>query len=454
MLASYYLARFSIPIILVTLLGGITWLLFLDVSKTESRTLSKDRINPYVLCTAGTTIIGREEGKKISLKENSKEDLKPNDRIRTLASSTAVIFWADGSVTRLSENTNISLLELRSDPNGSTQVEISMSEGKTWSNIVRMLDPNSSFKQRFDHDQKVAAVRGTQFGVNLDKGYLYTSSHSVDIQWEKWEILTTVSEGKAVSTRDIYEIFSPESLDKVWQNFNTVWDAVLATEQIQKLQADLAAFTASKSKLEKLQDIVRSWFGLESISGTIRASVENGALSVIIDPKKLSAKDTASLVVLYEWASNISLTGSTLRAKSSIQDALVQTLPAKEAKRYQEIFARGSLYDSWETIDQNLPESTAALTSRIKNFARESGSTSTLCSIQKGLPSDRFEEILAAFKKWNLSLDMFGTCFIESVVDGAKSTTVKVTEDAKIVSDAAVKKATDAFNDFLKDTNK
>ena len=169
MLASYYLMRFSIPLILIALLAAITGLLFIDVSKTESRTLPKNRIDPYLLCTTGTTIIGREEGKKISLKENNKENLKPNDRIRTLASSTAVIFWADGSVTRLSENTNISLIELRSNPNGSTQVEISMSEGKTWSNIVRMLDPNSSFKQRFDHDQKVAAVRGTQFGVNLDK---------------------------------------------------------------------------------------------------------------------------------------------------------------------------------------------------------------------------------------------------------------------------------------------
>ncbi len=60
-----------------------------------------------------------------------------------------------------------------------------MSEGKTWTNIARMLDPSSSFKQRFDHDQKVAAVRGTEFGVNLNKGYLYTSSHAVDIQGEK-----------------------------------------------------------------------------------------------------------------------------------------------------------------------------------------------------------------------------------------------------------------------------
>ncbi len=57
MLASYYLKRFSIPLILITLLSAITGLLFVDVSKSESRALPRERIEPYVLCTAGTTIV-------------------------------------------------------------------------------------------------------------------------------------------------------------------------------------------------------------------------------------------------------------------------------------------------------------------------------------------------------------------------------------------------------------
>ncbi len=47
------------------------------------------------------------------------------------------------------------------------------------------MDPDSYFKQRFDNDLKVAAVRGTVFEVNLEKGYLRTESHAVTIQDEK-----------------------------------------------------------------------------------------------------------------------------------------------------------------------------------------------------------------------------------------------------------------------------
>ncbi len=204
------------------------------------------------------------------------------------------------------------------------------------------------------------------------------------------------------------------SLDDTWQSFNTVGDAVIQSERVQKLQADLIALANSKSKLEKFQDLLRSWLGLDSLSNTVSASVKDGALSVIIDPKRLSARDTSELIALYERASNLSLTGSTLAAKSSIQDALVQTLPAKEAKRYQEIFARGSLYDSWQTIDQNLPEVTALLKNRMQDFARSSSSSKTLCSIQKGLPTSRIEQAnqaLANFKKGDLNIEVFGSCF-------------------------------------------
>jgi hypothetical protein len=153
-------------------------------------------------------------------------------------------------------------LELKTDPNGSTQVDISLSEGKTWTNIVRMLDPDSSFKQRFDHDQKVAAVRGTQFAINLDRGYLQTASHAVDITDADGAILTTVPAGKSVSTASIFDLIASESLDSTWEALNTASDAIIAQERVQKLQSDLRVIMKDPALLAQIQAWLRSLFGI------------------------------------------------------------------------------------------------------------------------------------------------------------------------------------------------
>ena len=65
MVASRFFRHFSIPILLATLVGAITFLLFVDVSKSESRSLARERIDPYVLCTTGTTIVSKDDKKSI-----------------------------------------------------------------------------------------------------------------------------------------------------------------------------------------------------------------------------------------------------------------------------------------------------------------------------------------------------------------------------------------------------
>lgn len=154
-----FLRRHFIPAVLSVLLAAIAFLLFVDVSQSNEMTLERERISPYVLCTQGKTVLQDSSGKTTVLEAQQKQNVSAEDRIRTLASSAATIFWADGSVTRLGEKTNVSLLELRTDSNGATQVEFSLNSGKTWTNLARALDPDSYFKERFDNDQKVAAVR-------------------------------------------------------------------------------------------------------------------------------------------------------------------------------------------------------------------------------------------------------------------------------------------------------
>jgi hypothetical protein len=140
-----------------------------DVSNSKNFTITKERMNPYILSTQGKTIIKNSNGKTTTLENHQKKDIQADDQIETLENSLATIFWIDGTVTRLGESTSISVLELKNGVGDSTQVDFSISKGKSWSNLSRTLDPESYFKQRFDNGQQVAAVRGTIFEVNIDK---------------------------------------------------------------------------------------------------------------------------------------------------------------------------------------------------------------------------------------------------------------------------------------------
>jgi FecR protein len=344
-----------------------------------------------------------KDDKKTTLRESERTAIKTDDRIRTLAASTAIVFWADGSVTRLSEKTNISLLELRTDPNGSTQVDISLSEGKTWTNIVRMLDPESSFKQRFDNDQKVAAVRGTQFAINLDREYLQTASHAVDITDTQGTILTTVPAGKSVSTSSIFDLIAPESLDSTWQALNTASDAIIAQERIQKLQSDLRVLIKDPTLLARVQEWIRSLFGINSGGDPITVSVVGGALAINVDPSKLSTQDTEMLKSLYERLSNSEITSATMSSKSQIESSLLSVLPPAEAKKYEAIFARSSLYDSWRTLELGLSKDTAELRKKLEKYSQESGITDDIIRIQEALPKETVDKFNVQIQKWKES---------------------------------------------------
>jgi len=133
---AYLLVRqHIIPFVLTLLITLIAFLLFVDVGQTKGRVISKERIAPYVLATLGKTIIKSSDGATVTLDVQEKKNIASDDKIRTLANSSATIFWPDGSVTRLGEKTNISILELKNGAKDSTQIDFSISEGKSWSNI-------------------------------------------------------------------------------------------------------------------------------------------------------------------------------------------------------------------------------------------------------------------------------------------------------------------------------
>ncbi|HPV63586.1 MAG TPA: FecR domain-containing protein [Fervidobacterium sp.] len=120
-------------------------------------------------------------------------NLQVNDRIKTFPNSRATIFWADGSVTRLSEKTSITITSLEvSKDLSSVQIRFETESGKTWSNVIRSLLPDSFFEQSYDNGTYVATVRGTVFEVNLEKDYAHAVKHGISIRNTKQNTETEV----------------------------------------------------------------------------------------------------------------------------------------------------------------------------------------------------------------------------------------------------------------------
>ena len=93
---STFLRRNIVSTLIVALVASIAFLLFVDVTRTSGRGLGVTRIDPYVLCTGGKVIV-RSGDTTTTLAIRERADLHEEDRVRTLAQSSATIFWPDGS---------------------------------------------------------------------------------------------------------------------------------------------------------------------------------------------------------------------------------------------------------------------------------------------------------------------------------------------------------------------
>ena len=141
------------------------------------------------------------------LKTGESQILRVGDVIKTLPRSRATIFWADGSVTRMAEKTSITITSLQvSNDLSSVQIRFETTQGKTWSNVIRSLLPDSFFEQTYDNGTYVATVRGTVFEVNLDRDYARAVHHGISIKNTKTGSKTEVLQGKIVGARNWKEL--------------------------------------------------------------------------------------------------------------------------------------------------------------------------------------------------------------------------------------------------------
>lgn len=117
-----------------------------------------EKIDPYVLSTKGKTLILREK-QLLTVEENHSGSIVAGDKIKTL-NSTATIFWPDGSITRLAEQSSIKVNQMQATTaSENIQVDFSLEQGKSWSNVIHYYFGSSYFHERFNNDTALAAVR-------------------------------------------------------------------------------------------------------------------------------------------------------------------------------------------------------------------------------------------------------------------------------------------------------
>ncbi|MCJ7522043.1 MAG: FecR domain-containing protein [Dehalococcoidia bacterium] len=88
-------------------------------------------------------------------------------RVKTAADSYAVLTFFEGSTVKLEPNTDIEIQRVESTDSGGTVIALRQWVGKTWSRVVKMVDPGSSYE--IETPSAIALVRGTLFETEVGR---------------------------------------------------------------------------------------------------------------------------------------------------------------------------------------------------------------------------------------------------------------------------------------------
>ncbi|MFC1810307.1 DUF5667 domain-containing protein [Patescibacteria group bacterium] len=144
------------------------------------------------------------EGEVIEAEEHML--LQQGDIIVTGPQSTAIIRYIDDSVSRLSPSSELKIIKLFQDQvNASkTEVEIELTQGRVWNQVVNIVGDESSFQ--VDTNEMTANVSAkASFDISADESYetkvsVFENKVEVSLVDEKHETVQLVLEGYALET--------------------------------------------------------------------------------------------------------------------------------------------------------------------------------------------------------------------------------------------------------------
>ncbi len=306
-----------------------------------------------------------------------------NDKITTFPSSRATIFWADGSVTRLGENTTLTITTLSvSKDLSSIQIKFDTESGKTWSNVIRSLLPDSFFEQTYDKGNYVATVRGTVFEVNIDKNYVKSIHHGVGIKNLSTQDTTEVLQGMSVNAKN-WDQMAQELLDTAWENFNESEDKKYLDEQLKKVGDTLAGYI-------KEQEWWPSWKKRISSLITQKQDVDAVLSDIVVDSNADKTKELTELVekantpekrlavntrllAYYQVTSLLPNSETTIALRETLRTLIIKTSAESQKAKFEDTFTQVTFNDYVDAVQWGFGEKAEELKKSFEQKAEEKG---------------------------------------------------------------------------------
>jgi len=107
--------------------------------------------------------------------------------------SYALLTFFEGSTIKLEPNTDVEIPRVESAEGGGTEIALKQWLGRTWSRVVKMMDPNSSYE--IQTPSAIALVRGTFFTTEVD---------------EAGSTIVQVKEGAVTVAAQVEDVDTPE----------------------------------------------------------------------------------------------------------------------------------------------------------------------------------------------------------------------------------------------------
>lgn len=226
-LASFFIAIFT--------LGAITFYIQ-DIPVTNA-----------ALKTVFNKVFGTVEVIRNGERLEAKKDmsLKQGDIVVTGEDGIAVIRYVDNSITRLSPESELKIHKLYQDilDETKTEVEVELTQGRVWTQVVKNTSPEATFKVAANDITANAQVT-TSFDIkheDEDKGVTVSVfENEVEVSVQDVEQQTQIiKEGYAASVNDTSELevvahSNDDAEDAMWVNVNTAEDK----EYIQDIVAE------------------------------------------------------------------------------------------------------------------------------------------------------------------------------------------------------------------------
>lgn len=231
--------------------------------------------------------------------------------------------------------------------NEDIQVEFSLEEGKSWSNVIKYLYGESYFHERFNNDTALAAVRGTIFEVNLDRRYIHTIDHSVSIEDLESHTGSVLVVAGGILDTDTRKRRIQNEIDAIWNKANSDADIIYLNERMESLKKEILEHFGK----ENFMDIFLRKIGLQKTQSSMEALLTgNTSQWIQFENEMRAGGNSKRLMDIYQQFYGLENTEKLMNTKMKLRDLIIETAPADEKKVFLDDFARSTLYDSWNAL--------------------------------------------------------------------------------------------------------